>query len=423
MNILVTSTGFLEDREHKHLIQTWRDHHHIVETMPFEQIIGYIKLDPSSRWAAVDTIVCKADTDPEGIAAYTLPRALKLASEFRSLPEPCAMRDGRKWKSIPFAVISEQPYYYGYPPEISRLSVTLIRPSPHPVEILLKIKDAVDNYIKRVLEDYRDMGLLVRFEKGRAQIGPALKKRDPEMESTYYYAPADRRSNRGWVTVMRDSEGLRADVELFQQLLDMNASETQMQRFFEEHPFFLMQARFGIQIPHLSYVTRRWSPDFAFTSILGPRDINEIELLEMKGPAEQLLNYHRNHPGFTSILHRAIDQVRDYGRYINHPDNHAKVMRQLGYIPTQSKLAVLIGRDYQDDERIEVLERRRTETSDVNIITYDKILETQADQLSRIVIPDFDTYPIQLQPRVRERGSYNQSRVSNIRRSPMMEPE
>jgi hypothetical protein len=28
---------------------------------------------------------------------------------------------------------------------------------------------------------------------------------------------------------MRDNEGLRADVELFQQLLDMNASETQMQ--------------------------------------------------------------------------------------------------------------------------------------------------------------------------------------------------
>ncbi len=60
---------------------------------------------------------------------------------------------------------------------------------------------------------------------------------------------------------------------------------------------------------------RRWSPDFAFTSILGPRDIKDIELLEMKGPAEKLLNYHRNHPGFTAILHRAIDQVRDYGRY------------------------------------------------------------------------------------------------------------
>ncbi len=133
---------------------------------------------------------------------------------------------------------------------------------------------------------------------------------------------------------------------------------------------------------------RRWSPDFAFTSILGPRDIKDIELLEMKGPAEKLLNYHRNHPGFTAILHRAIDQVRDYGRYISYPANHTKIMKQLGYIPTQSRLAVLIGRDYQDGERMEVLERRRAETPDIKIITYDKILETQADQLSRIVIPD-----------------------------------
>jgi hypothetical protein len=127
---------------------------------------------------------------------------------------------------------------------------------------------------------------------------------------------------------------------------------------------------------------RRWSPDFAFTSILGPRDIKDIELLEMKGPAEKLLNYHRNHPGFTAILHRAIDQVRDYGRYISYPANHT-IMKQLGYIPTQSRLAVLIGRDYQDGERMEVLKRRRAETPDIKIITYDKILETQADQLSR----------------------------------------
>jgi hypothetical protein len=33
---------------------------------------------------------------------------------------------------------------------------------------------------------------------------------------------------------------------------------------------------------------------------------------------------------------------------------------------------------------------------DVEIITYDKILETQAAQMSRIVIPDFDESPIGL---------------------------
>lgn len=93
----------------------WRAHHHIVEALPFERLLAYPRFDPGSKWAAVDAIVCKADTDPEGGATYTLPHALMLATDFRNLPESCAMRDGRNWKSIPFIVISEQPFYFGYP--------------------------------------------------------------------------------------------------------------------------------------------------------------------------------------------------------------------------------------------------------------------------------------------------------------------
>jgi hypothetical protein len=163
--------------------------------MLFDRLMGYLKYDTSARWAAVDAIVCKGDTDTEGVLYSTLQRAIKLAEDFRSLPESCAMRDGRKWKSIPFVVISDQPYHFG-PPENRRFNIRMIRPSPYPEEILPQVRDAVDDYLKCVLEDYRDLGLLVTFERGRAQIGPALKKKDPEMESAYYYAPADRRVNK-----------------------------------------------------------------------------------------------------------------------------------------------------------------------------------------------------------------------------------
>lgn len=388
MNILLTTTGSTEERDFKSLLDTWRAHHHIVETMTFDRLMGYLKFGTSSQRAEVDAIVCKADTDPDGIAIYTLNRALKVAEDLRRLPEACAMRDGRKWKSIPFAIISEQPYYFGYPDQVSRLNVTLIRPSPYPTQTLSVVKDAVDDYIKRVLEDYRDLGLMITFEKDRARIGPALKKKDPEMESAYYYAPADQRNNKRFMTVMRDSDGLRADVELFQQLLDMKVDERQMQRFFEDNPFFLTQARLGIQIPHPSYATKRWSPDFAFTSILGPTDVNNIELLELKGPSEKLLNSHKQHPSFTSKLASAIDQIRDYGEFMDRPENERKHLKQLGYIPTQSKLAVLIGREIDPDDQREILQRRLKHVPDVEIITYDKILETQAAQMARIVIPD-----------------------------------
>ena len=38
----------------------------------------------------------------------------------------------------------------------------------------------------------------------------------------------------------------------------------------------------------------------------------------------------------------------------------------------------------------EILECSRSEAPEIEIITYDKILETQAAQLGRIVVPDFD---------------------------------
>lgn len=90
------------------------------------------------------------------------------------------------------------------------------------------MKDTVDDYLKRILEDYRQLGIMFTFEKGRARIAPALKKKAPEMESAYYYSPADRRNNRGWVTVIRDQEAIAADVEIFQRLIDMKVSEREM---------------------------------------------------------------------------------------------------------------------------------------------------------------------------------------------------
>ena len=81
MNILFTTTGHFEDPEHKLLVQTFRDRKHIIEPVPMERLTGYLKFDPMSQRAAVDAILCKADTDPEGGAAYTLPRALKLAAD------------------------------------------------------------------------------------------------------------------------------------------------------------------------------------------------------------------------------------------------------------------------------------------------------------------------------------------------------
>jgi hypothetical protein len=140
------------------------------------------------------------------------------------------------------------------PPPRGDTHATIIHATPYPNAILEQIRDKVDDYMDRVLDDYKDFGITVYFEKGRARIGPALMKKNPEFESSYYYASADRRSHKGLVTVKRDSQGLQADVQLLEELLERpQTTEREMQRFFEEHPSILMQARLGIPIVHPRY--------------------------------------------------------------------------------------------------------------------------------------------------------------------------
>jgi hypothetical protein len=73
-----------------------------------------------------------------------------------------------------------------------------------------------------------------------------------------------------------------------------------------------------------------------------------IELLELKGPDEKTLQKGR-HAGFTAKVHRAVNQVRDYDRYLRDPANIAAIIKGLGDLPDESKLAVLIGRAPKSD--------------------------------------------------------------------------
>jgi hypothetical protein len=59
---------------------------------------------------------------------------------------------------------------------------------------------------------------------------------------------------------------------------------------------------------------------------------------------------------------------------------------------SRPKFAVSIGRDQVDDAREEVFRRREEELIDVKVITYDEILEGQAKQIGRIILPGDDEF-------------------------------
>jgi hypothetical protein len=369
-------------------IEEWRRQRHIVELMPIERLTSYLRFDPASALALVDAIILGADTNVIAFAngyyqpAFPLARAVEVAENVRSLPEQCAMRDGRKWRSVPLIIFTTAadslPPYYEIPDGVYVLPPVFSR---HPSLSLSRIREHVDEYHDRILSDYVSLGMLVRFDSGHVQIGPALKKKDPTAESAYYYAKADRRSNRDWVTVKRDREGLSRDVAMFHHLLETCASETVMHRFFEQHPAFLMEALLGIPLSHRPVFAspRGFTPDYSLLPILGPVNNSVVELLELKGPGEAALTG-RLHRGFASKVHRAVDQVRDYDRYLRDPANAEAAVAAFGYLPDDSRLAVLIGRMPRGND-YDVFSRRRSEVG-VRIVTYDEVLEIQASQMT-----------------------------------------
>ena len=389
VNILYTVTRGFEEYKAEENISNWRREHQIVELMPSNQLVRYLRLETSSCLALIDAIVCSADgvpfsSTPErpGIKPnYPLEQAISLAWDVRDLPESCAMRDGRKWRSIPFIIFRGiwDHYWESDAQNLTHAQIEFV-PYGHPTVMLNRIRTIVEKYQDRVLDDYACHGILVRFESGRWQIGPALKRKNNNIESEYYYQPSDRRHHSGWVTFKRDQFGLGRELDIFQQLLSNNANESEMHRFFEEQPDFLMQARMGVPISHRPTFSnpQGWRPDFTLSPILGPRE-SEIEILEIKGPGEKLLT-RGLHRGFSAKVKSAIDQVRDYDDCFRDSANSSAIFEALGYIPKKSRLAVLIGRDPDNLADRAIADQRQSQV-DVRVITYDEILATQSDQL------------------------------------------
>lgn len=396
MNILLTSLGSIEDRRLQSMAREWRERHHLVEALAADRLLDYLRLTSASH-AQIDVIVCNAESPDELPASEMLERAIRLANAVADLPEFIAQRDGRKWKKIPFIIIGENPFFYYEMPDLKGTHAGIIKPNPYTEGMLRQIQEKVDAYFDRLMLEYENRGMLVRSINGRTQISPALTLKKEYEDSEYFYQPADKRKlkRKKWLTVMRTRIGIQADVSVLEELINTNATEQEMQRFFEEHPAILMQARLGIPIahPHVTSPTPN-TLDFALTPILGGMTGDPAELLELKGPDAPILNNIRLHQGLSSALHKAIDQVRDYRRFAADPLNATRLINKLGYLPAAPRLAVLIGRDRADDAKEEIFKRREQELIDVKIITYDEILEGQAKQLGRIVIPGDDDFAL-----------------------------
>jgi len=227
----------------------------IADWMPGDEVVRYLLFDPSSEFASIDAIIFlepnRSLAFGEGPDGRLIPFADMTSSwegawcnaiiseQIRTLPESCAMRDGRKWKKIPQIVLTKSGHrheaYDGLDVEFV-VDVTeriLFQGYSSPIT-WNKIEQIVNQYHRRALSEYERVGFIVTVDHGLYRVRGALHKKTSN-ESEFYFGGKDRRRFHRFVTIGRELDKADHQAYLFEQLLnDPKAGEREFHRFFEE---------------------------------------------------------------------------------------------------------------------------------------------------------------------------------------------
>jgi hypothetical protein len=368
----------------------------IAEWMPGREIVSYLEFAPASSSASIDAIVFlqpqRAISHWSGLDDHAIRPweanwfNAEIARTIRTLPENCAMRDGRKWKRIPQIVSTDhgrrEPAYDGLDVEfVTDVTEWMLHDGYSSTLTWRQIEEAVNRYHSKALEEYERVGFLVTADHGRYRVKRAFHKKSSR-ESEFYFGGKDKSRFHRYVTIGRDTEGIDYEAMLFEQLLnDPKTGERQVHNFLEEHPDLLAEAMMGNPISHSPrFPSNKQTPDYVISPIVPRGSGDWARLLELKGPEATILDSSRLlHRGLSHAVTKALAQVNDYNEYFRDPLNLKSVEEALGYIPEFSERAVLIGRNPSSQDVV-LWEKRKAERHPIKIVTYDELLREQQER-------------------------------------------
>ena len=267
--------------------------------------------------------------------------------------------------------------------------------------LLEEVKTAIREWRRSLLDQLDLVGYAItRDDAGFFQVGQAFIRRFRETDFLAVGASPKTLRDADYYIVPNDIlEDAQAFIDLEELLNNYRVvakarrvkPETVFQEFFEAYPHMMLRGDFGSlhpkpRLPRPEAPGRFFAPDF----LQGPRLLSAQRrwgVAELKLPDVPLLEHQRAfHRGFSQKVHKAINQLVDYREVIDRRDSAVMeaLRRQVGGVPDNPRLAVIIGRRPKAKEDLRDLHHRmRTmlEPLDVDVITYDDVLETEQRRL------------------------------------------
>lgn len=155
-----------------------------------------------------------------------------------------------------------------------------------------------------------------------------------------------------------------------------NPSEKEIHLFLESHPGFLLGGRYRSLRSHI-YLRRDDEgkgilvPDFILEPV-NPTDFWKI--IDLKLPNQKIVRtINDNRKGFSAKIQEVIYQLREYRDYFDNPVYRSR-METIGITAFKPEVTVIIGRDYGEFSREEVL-KAKLDYKGVEILTYTELLK------------------------------------------------
>ena len=127
-----------------------------------------------------------------------------------------------------------------------------------------------------------------------------------------------------------------------------------------------------------------YQPDFSLKPNMNYK--TDLNILEIKLPNEGFIKNTHFHPTFYSKFIEHLSQIQDYKDYLENEEYREIIKKQYGWFPERIQYSLLMGRESEKEENLEILTKRMRQFAQGNIylMTYDELLTYQVRYLDRM---------------------------------------
>lgn len=256
--------------------------------------------------------------------------------------------------------------------------------------------NVVKKWRRMVLDELSNLG--IRFNSGIIDYSYYLRNKNsfrPTKIISQNFKSFPRKLNYYWLDY--NKQQIEKSIDEFIRMLKHSETigkkgeEKSYHRFFNANQSFLVRDSYSkhwyeprlyknsTEFEEPDYTLK---PNFTFET--------DLTLLEVKLPNENFVTQSKFHTSPKSKLMRHIFQVNDYKDYLESNQNLEQINKTFGYIPKNIDYNILIGRQKDKDENIYNIKKRMRQMgqNDLNLMTYDELLEYQVKFFERMELLD-----------------------------------